>query len=226
MVMRLVLVLVSCFIAIAGARADGARTSGQWIELTTAYSTRLSAYESGPKGASVDVLVVPDIWGIDATVRAWVDHLGGLGVHAVVVDYYDGRMVTSSPMAREVYRSIDPVWIREDIKAGLRYLERDGGRLVMLAWGKGALEAVRFVDRNGIGRVRALLVYDDQRSVEAIARYRLDLPVFEVTTRFSLVDPDHPPRPVDLESTWRSTERFLNERLGLPTAAGEARRRH
>ncbi len=224
MAARLVFALIAAFFWAAQPLAGEARSAGHWIELTTAYSTRLSAYESGPGGASVDVLVVPDIWGIDASVRAWVDHLGGLGVHAVAIDYYDGRMVTSTPMAREVYRSIDPVWIREDIRAGLRYLERDKGRLAMLAWGKGALETVRFIDRNGAGRVQALLVYDDQRSVEAIARYSLDLPVFEVTTRYSLVDPEHRPRPADLESTWRSTERFLTERLGLPMAA-EARGR-
>lgn len=204
-----------CLLVVAG-QVQAESSAGRWIELRTAYSTTFSAYESGPVEAPAGLLIAPDIWGVDATVRDWADRLGRLGIHVLAVDVYDGRMVTNTVMAREVYRSIDPVWIREDLKGGLRYLAGQGHDLAVLGWGKGALAAARLLTEEAIeAPVRAVLVYDDVHTAGRIAGLPIALPVFEVTTHYSLVDPDHPPRPSDLESTWQATERFLRDRLGL-----------
>ncbi len=209
---RLAYVLILC-LAMAASPAMAAEATGHWAELTTAYGTRLTVYESGPAEAEVGMLVVPDIWGLDETVREWVDRFGRWGLHVLAVDYTDGRPVTSTPMAREVYRSIDPVWIEADLEAGLKALGRNGARLVALGWGRGAVEALRFVERRD--GVEAVLVYDDQETVDAVGRFQLDVPLFEVTARHGLVDPEYPPSAADLASIWDSTGRFLSDRLGV-----------
>ncbi len=190
---------------------------GHWLELKTAYSTTFRAYEAGPRDAPAAVLVIPDIWGINEAVIAWADRLGQLPVHVLVVDYYDGRMVTNTAMAHEVYRSIDPVWIDEDIKGGLSYLKGRADSLAILGWGQGAVHALETGRLASDYGIRAMLIYNDARSARVFATRRISsLPLLEVTTRHSLVDPQHPPQASDLESTWRASQRFLVERLTLP----------
>lgn len=205
------------FSATPAAAENSYQASGRWLQLDTAYSTHFTAYETGPADAAAAVLVIPDIWGINKAVIDWADRLGELALHVVVIDYYDGRMVTSTAMAHEVFSSIDPVWIKASINGGLNYLRRQSQSLAILGWGQGAVEATVAGQRAGGGSgIRAMLAYNDSLSAQRIAAQgRSQLPLLEVTTRFSLVDPGHPPAVSDLESTWQASRRFLLQRLSL-----------
>jgi len=189
--------------------------AGEVVQVRTPYSTYANAYVAGPEAASAAVLVIPDIWGVGAPVNGWVDRLGKMGLRAVVVDLYDGRMVTSAAMAGEVYGTIDPDWIRQDLKGAMAYLNQRYGNIVLMGWGEGARHAVRLVqsDAPGVNKVSAVAVYNDDRASAVDLIRDLGLPVLDVSTPHSLVDPFRPAKSGDLESTWKATEGFLSKRL-------------
>lgn len=189
--------------------------AGERIQVRTPYSTYANAYVAGPETASAAVLVIPDIWGVGAPVEQWVDRLGAMGVRAMVIDFYDGRMVTSPSMAGEVYGTIDPVWIEQDLNGAMAYLSKRYGNIVLMGWGEGARQAVRLAesDAPGVGRVSAVAIYNDDRASAGDLIRNLSLPVLDVSTPHSLVDPFRPAKAEDLESTWKATEGFISKRL-------------
>lgn|GEM_PF-3264827 len=189
--------------------------AGEMIQVRTPYSTYANAYVAGPENAAAAVLVIPDIWGIGKPVEQWVDRLGAIGLRAMVIDLYDGRMVTSPAMAGEVYGTIDPVWIEQNLKGALAYLDKHFGNIVLMGWGEGARQAVRLVksDAAGVKKVSAVAIYNDDRASAGDLIRNISLPVLDVSTPHSLVDPFRPAKAGDLESTWKATEGFLSKRL-------------
>jgi len=189
--------------------------AGEMIQVRTPYSTYVNAYVAGPKTATAAVLVIPDIWGMSAPVEQWVDRLGAMGLRAMVIDLYDGRMVTNPVMAGEVYGTIDPVWIQQNLKGAMAYLDKSFGAIVLMGWGEGARHAARLAqsDAPGVKKVGAVAIYNDDRASAGDLIRDLNLPVLDVSTPHSLIDPFRPAKAGDVESTWKATEGFLTKRL-------------
>jgi len=135
----------------------GAAT-GRYISLKTGFGTTFTAYVAGDEKAERGVLLVHDQWGLDKHVRQWADRFAELGYRAVAVDLYDSRQVSDAGMAREVLKSIDPVWIDADLKGALKYLKQSQRKIVSMGWGTGAEHAL-------------LLALQEPQDVSAVVAY-------------------------------------------------------
>lgn len=113
------------------------------ITLQTAMGTHLQGYVAGPEGADLGILILHDRWGLNDTVRRWVDRFAARGYRALTIDVFDGRISDKMWLATEIMNAIDPEWVKVDVKAGLDYLkrEREGRKLVTLGAGFGGWQS-------------------------------------------------------------------------------------
>jgi carboxymethylenebutenolidase len=110
---------------------------GTELTLRSAYGTFLTGYVAGPDDATRGILILPDRWGMNDTIREWVDRFAARGYRALAVDLFDGRVSNTKKLAHEVVRQIDPEWVKVDAIAGLDYLKHRGRKLVTLGVGFG-----------------------------------------------------------------------------------------
>jgi len=202
--------LALTLILMASGVAAGPVATGKTVVLQTAYHTSFEVYVVGPERAAYGALLVPDRWGLNRRVRQWADRLAALGYRVMAVDYFDGRRVPNRTLSRVVIKAIDPVWVAEDLKAAIKVLARPGSRIVGVTWGLGAPFAARetaAVDP-GFG---AVIAYHEASTPGIDAVKRLNLPLLEVVSRRSLLDPgdalaDRKAR----KDAWRATVKFLH----------------
>ncbi len=180
---------------------------GAMLALKTAYHTTFNVYVAGPEDAPYGALLVPDRWGLNKKVLDWADRLASLGYRVVAVDYFDGRQVVNETMAREVIKSIDPVWIEADLDSALAYLHLRPRRIVAVTWGEGGEYAARLA-RRVPGDISALVFYHERRGEGLGAVAELAVPVLEVVTEKSLLHVGGQPGRA-AEDTWRATVDFL-----------------
>lgn len=180
---------------------------GSMLALKTAYHTTFNVYVSGEENAPYGALLVPDRWGLNKTVLDWADRLAALGYRVVAVDYFDGRQVVNETMARELIKSIDPVWIEADLDSALTYLRLRPRRVVAITWGAGGEYAARLARRMP-SAISALVFYHKRRGEGLGAVAELALPVLEVVTEESLLRVEGLPGRA-AEDTWRATVDFL-----------------
>lgn len=206
------LVVAGLFAAIAAwAQDNPSPTSGRMISLRTAYGTTLEAYSAGPPDAQLGVLLVHDRWGVNDRVRDWADRIAGLGYRALAIDLYDGRPVARPELGKEVWRSIDPVWIEADVNAGLAELQRGQSKIVVAGWGKG-IGPVGDLARRSSGSLSGLIVYfdEDTRNQASALPTRLTVPVLDISVQRSLVYPRRDPATAKAtEDVWQATSQFL-----------------
>lgn len=185
-------------------------TAGRMVSVPTAYHTRFDAYVAGAEDAPVGVLLVPDRWGLNDEVKAWADRVAALGYRVLAVDLYDGRRAVDARNALEIWRSIDPAWIKADLDGAAAQLRRGQGRLVLMAWGKGVGAAADLLARQP-GTVGAMVTYYDSETLAAGDRAgKQTIPVLDILTPRTLAGPpaaDLPPQAVS--DAWSATEQFL-----------------
>lgn len=116
---------------------------GRMRKLSTPEGIAFSAYEAGPRGAKWGILLVPEQWGLDAHVRAWVDHLATLGYRALAVDIYDGKTATSDKRAQALARGLDQAATDAKYRAALSVLKAPGRKLATMGFGFGGAQAMR-----------------------------------------------------------------------------------
>lgn len=180
---------------------------GAMFALKTAYHTLFNVYVAGPEDAPYAALLVPDRWGLNNKALSWADRLASQGYRVVAVDYFDGRRAANEVMARELIKSIDPVWIEADLNSALAYLRLKPQRIVAITWGEGGEHAAQLARRMS-GGISALVFYH-QRSAEGLGVVaELAVPVLEVVTEQSLLQVGDQPGKA-AEDTWRATVDFL-----------------
>lgn len=116
---------------------------GQVRQLKTTEGVSFNVYEAGPRGAVWGILLVPDQWGLNKHVRAWVDHLGALGYRALAVDIYNGKTVHSADKAQALATGLDQHVADAKYRAALLSLKAPGRRLATMGFGFGGAQAVQ-----------------------------------------------------------------------------------
>ena len=143
--MRRLIFSLICFVSFASYAADSnhdlAQARAHEITIKSVMGTSLQAYVAGPEYAAVGILILHDRWGINTTVRQWVDRFAAKGYRALAVDVFDGRISKQERLATEIMNATDPEWVKADVKAGLNYLKREGRKVVTLGAGFGGWQS-------------------------------------------------------------------------------------
>ncbi len=216
--------LVLTLILVASAASAGPAPAGKMMVLQTAYHTTFEVYVAGPEQAAYGALLVPDRWGLNRRVRAWADRLAALGYRVMAVDYFDGRRVPSRTLSRVVIKAIDPVWVAADLKAAFRALARPGRRMVAVTWGRGAAFAARQV-ATAKASLGAVIAYHEADTPGIDEVKRLNLPLLEVVSRRSLLDPGNADSDrKSRKDAWQATVKFLHANFELSPHTASAGR--
>ena len=111
-------ILLLCLLSLA----QGAEPAGEIVTIKSAMGTSLQGYIAGPEDAGRAILLLHDRWGLNGTMRQWVDHFAAKGYRVLAIDAFDGRASDKMGLATEIMKSVDPEWIKQDVLAGLKYL--------------------------------------------------------------------------------------------------------
>jgi len=111
------------------------------ITITTGFSTTLDGYVAGPVDSKLAILILPDRWGVNDTVKSWVKRFADKGYRALAIDVFDGRISKKDWLAEEIMYATDPEWVKIDIQAGLDYLKADGRKIVTFGEGFGGWQS-------------------------------------------------------------------------------------
>ena len=141
--MRNLFLCLICLLAfsVQAAESDQNNPNSGNITIQTAFGTHLQAYVAGPEDARLGILILPDRWGVDDTIRQWVDRFAARGYRALAIDVSDGRMSNKMWLATEIMNATDPEWVKIDVKAGLSYLKKEGRKIVTLGAGFGGWQS-------------------------------------------------------------------------------------
>ncbi len=120
---------------------QGAEPSGKVITINTAMGTSLQGYIAGPERATRAILLLHDRWGMNETMRQWVDRYAAKGYLALTIDVFDGRASNNMELATEIMNSVDPEWIKQDVLAGLKYLAAPRRAVFTLGAGLGGWQS-------------------------------------------------------------------------------------
>jgi len=169
--MRNLILGVICLFSLAAQAAEPVSPNQGEITLRTAMGTYLQGYVAGPEDAKLGILILPDRWGVDETLRQWVKRFGEKGYRALAIDVFDGRQSDKVWLATEILHQSDPEWAKVDMKAGLDYLRRDGRKLVTLGAGYGGWQSFQ-----------AALAEPDSVAATVVIYGRLEATVNQVRT--------------------------------------------
>ena len=142
LILSVLLMATSSAMSTAEVSSEPGLAAGSYIILDTDFGTSFTAYATGDENAEYGVLLIHDKWGLDQHVIQWADRFAGMGYRVVAVDLYDGRQVSNAQMAKDVLKSIDPVWIEADLKGALKYLKSRQHHIVSVGWGMGGEHAL------------------------------------------------------------------------------------
>ncbi len=155
------------------------------ITLKTPMSTSLQGYAGGPLEADKAVLILHDRWGVDKTIKAWVDRFADMGYRALAIDVFDGRISKKAWLAEEIMGATDPETVKTNIQGGLNYLKAPGRKIITLGAGYGGWQSFQ-ASVNSVSDVAATIVLygrldatvDQFRSLQApvLAIYAADDP--------------------------------------------------
>jgi len=145
MIRNLFLSLI-CLLAIPAYAADGfvipdRPSESGYITIQNPMGPTFQGYVAGPENSRLGILILHDRWGIDDTIRQWVDRFAAKGYRALAIDVFDGRISDQLWLATEIMNASDPEWARADIKAALKYLQRKGRKLITLGAGFGGWQS-------------------------------------------------------------------------------------
>ncbi len=165
------------------------------ISLKTAYGTSLNAYVAGPLDADKAILILHDRWGVDKTVKAWVQRFADKGYRALAVDVFDGRISKKGWLADEILNATDPEVVKANIRGGLNYLKAPERKIVTLGAGFGGWQSFQ-ASLNASADVAATVVIYGQLEGD-IAQFRsLKAPLLAV---YASKDP---------QITWQMIDRY------------------
>jgi carboxymethylenebutenolidase len=143
--MKSLILCILCLVAVSVRAADPAPADPNQgtITLQTAMGTYLQGYAAGPQDAELGILILHDRWGLNETVRAWVERFAARGYRALAIDVFDGRISDKMWLATEIMDATDPESVKVNVNAGLNYLarEREGRKLVTLGAGFGGWQS-------------------------------------------------------------------------------------
>lgn len=141
--MRNLILSLICFLAFSAQAADSEEINKRDgnITINTAIGTNLEAYVAGPEDSSLGILILHDRWGINDTIRQWVDRFAAKGYRALAIEVFDGRISEKMWLATEIMNATDPEAVKTNVKAGLSYLKRDGRKVVTLGAGFGGWQS-------------------------------------------------------------------------------------
>ena len=111
------------------------------VTIKSVLGTSLHGYVAGPEDAAVGILILHDRWGINGSIRQWVDRFAAKGYRALAIDVFDGRISNQMRLASEIMNATDPEWVKADVMAGLRYLKKGGRKVVTLGAGFGGWQS-------------------------------------------------------------------------------------
>ncbi len=147
--MRSLILSLICFISFAAYAADSdqqtalvdAAAAAKVITIKSVMGPSLQGYVAGPEDAAFGILILHDRWGINGSIRQWVDRFAAKGYRALAIDVFDGRISKKMDLATEIMNATDPEWAKADVKAGLKYLKKDGRKIVTLGAGFGGWQS-------------------------------------------------------------------------------------
>ncbi len=145
--MRSLILSLICFISFAAYAADSDQQTALvdagagTITIKSVMGTSLQGYVAGPEDAAIGILILHDRWGINGSIRQWVDRFAAKGYRALAIDVFDGRISKQMELATEIMNATDPEWAKADAIAGLKYLKRDGRKIVTLGAGFGGWQS-------------------------------------------------------------------------------------
>ncbi len=189
---------------------ESAAPAGKMVTMKTAYHTTFRVYMAGPDDAQYGALLVHDRWGLNKHVVRWADKIAAQGYRVIAIDFFDGRTVDNYTMAREIIKSIDPEWVEADLRAAVANLERPSRKIVGVTWGKGAHYTATLAKQMP-DAFSALITYHQRSSAGQGAARRLNLPLLEVVSERSLLNPEDFEGSAKVrEDTWEATAKFLD----------------
>lgn len=121
---------------------SGWAAAGQAVVVKNVIGTELNAYVAGPENSPVGLLILHDRWGLNDTVRAWVDRYGSHGYRTLAIDVFDDRQTHDQrDRADAILKSTDPEMVKSNVLAGLRYLQAPNRKLATLGAGFGGWQS-------------------------------------------------------------------------------------
>ncbi len=141
--MRNLILTLICFLAfsVQAAESEEINFIGDNITINTAIGTSLQAYVAGPEDSNFGILILHDRWGVNDTIREWVDRFAAKGYRALAIEVFDGRISEKMWLATEIMGATDPEAAKTNVKAGLSYLKRGGRKVVTLGAGFGGWQS-------------------------------------------------------------------------------------
>jgi carboxymethylenebutenolidase len=116
---------------------------GKFIELSAADGHKFSAYEAKPAGkAKAGLVVVPEIFGVNAHIRAVADGYAADGYHVLALAVFD-RVERDfdrgyGPEDREagiaIMKAMKPAETLSDVSAAVDRLKREGGKVGLVGY--------------------------------------------------------------------------------------------
>lgn len=143
------------------------------ITLQTAIGTHLQGYVAGPADATRGILILHDRWGLNDTVRSWVERFAAQGWRALAIDVFDGRISDQLWLATEIMNATDTEAVKVNVNAGVDYLRRQqaGRKVVTLGAGFGGWQSFQ-----------AAIARPDQVAATVVMYGALDASVDQVRT--------------------------------------------
>lgn len=163
--MRSLILGLICFVSFSSYASDPSQkvvqASAEVITIKSMIGTSLQGYVAGPEDATLGILILHDRWGINSTIRQWVDRFAARGYRALAIDVFDGRISKKMRLATEIMNATDPEWVKADIKAGLGYLKKDGRKLVTLGAGFGGWQSFQAALAEPDGVAGTVMIYGE-----------------------------------------------------------------
>ena len=114
--MRSLILSLICFISFSAYAADSEQKTisidAGAITIKSVMGTSLQGYVAGPEDAALGILILHDRWGINDTIRQWVDRFAAKGYRALAIDVFDGRISNKMRLATEIMNATDPEWVK------------------------------------------------------------------------------------------------------------------
>ncbi len=199
--MRNLILSLICFISFSSYAADfeeqtvavEAKVQIGLITIKSAIGTSMQGYVAGPEDAELGILILHDRWGVNDSIRQWVDRFAAKGYRALAIDTFDGRISKKMWLATEIMNATDPEWVKADVKAGLSYLKKGGRKLVTLGAGFGGWQSFQAAVTDPDGVAGTIVIYGELDADVAQVR-SLKAPVLAI---FALQDERITPSIVD-----------------------------
>ena len=136
---------------------------GKPVTLSTAYGTTFDAYAAGPEEATQAVVLMHDRFGLNEQTLEWADRFAKTGYRVLAPDMYDGQTSRNLSIANTFVGSVDPEWVKANVKAAVSYLAAENRKVAVIGFGVGASQSLLVATQHP--GVAATVMFDGEHVV-------------------------------------------------------------